>query len=83
MKKRFLGVVVLVIWSAVLPAPVRAHHGDAGRYIADVTTLTGTVAQFVMVNPHAFIVLDIIENGTTTRWTAELNGPQGMEKSFG
>ena len=83
MKKSFLGAVALGVWSFLLPGAVRAHHGDAGRYIAEVTSLTGTVAQFVMVNPHAFIVLDVTENGTTTRWTGELNGPQGMVKSFG
>ena len=83
MKKSVLCAVVLGVWSFLLPGAVRAHHGDAGRYIAEVTSLTGTVAQFVMVNPHAFIVLDVTENGTTTRWTGELNGPQGLAKSFG
>ena len=83
MKKRFLCAVVLGVWFFVLPGPVRAHHGDAGRYIAEVTSLTGTVVQFVMVNPHAFIVLDVTGNGTTTRWTAEMNGPQGLANSFG
>ncbi|MBF8300789.1 MAG: hypothetical protein HW394_1159 [Acidobacteria bacterium] len=83
MKKRFLCAVVLGVWSFVLPGPVRAHHGDAGRYIAEVTSLTGTVVQFVMVNPHAFIVLDVTENGETTRWTAELNGPQALARDFG
>jgi len=83
MKKSLLCAVVLGVWSFVLPGSVRAHHGDAGRYIAEVTSLTGTVVQFVMVNPHAFIVLDVTENGTTTRWTAEMNGPQGLAKSFG
>ena len=83
MKKSFLCAVVLGVWSFVLPGSVLAHHGDAGRYIAEVTSLTGTVVQFVMVNPHAFIVLDVTENGTTTRWTAEMNGPQSLAKSFG
>jgi len=83
MKKSFCCAVVLGVCSFVLPGSVLAHHGDAGRYISEVTSLTGTVVQFVMVNPHAFIVLDVTENGTTTRWTAEMNGPQGLAKSFG
>jgi hypothetical protein len=83
MKKSFLCAVVLGVWSFVLSGSVLAHHGDAGRYIAEVTSLTGTVVQFVMVNPHAFIVLDVTENDTTTRWTAEMSGPQGLAKSFG
>jgi hypothetical protein len=41
------------------------------------------VVQFVLVNPHSFILLDVTENGTTTTWTAELDGPQGLAKEFG
>lgn len=78
-----VGGVVLGLWSFVLPGSVRAHHGDAGRYIAEVTSLTGTVVQFVMVNPHAFIVFDVTESGKTTRWTAEMNGPESLAKNFG
>jgi len=83
MKKIFVCAVVLGVWSLVLSGPARAHHGDAGRYVEEVTSLTGTVVQFVMVNPHAFIVLDVTENGTTTRWTAEMGGPQALAKDFG
>jgi hypothetical protein len=83
MRKTCFGVMVLGVWSVVLPGFVKAHHGDAGRYIADVTSVTGTVAQFVMVNPHAFVVLDVAEDGKTTRWTGELNAPENLTKNFG
>jgi hypothetical protein len=37
----------------------------------------------VLVNPHAFILLDVTEDGKTTRWTAEMSGPQALAKDFG
>jgi len=39
--------------------------------------------QLVMVNPHALIVFDVNDGGKTTRWTAELGGPQQLIKQFG
>ena len=39
--------------------------------------------QLVMVNPHALIVVDVNDGGKTTRWTAELGGPQQLIKQFG
>jgi len=83
MKKSFLCAVVLGVGSLVLPGSAWAHHGDAGRYTEEVSTLTGTLVQLVMVNPHALIMLDVTENDTTTRWTAELGGPQQLAKQFG
>jgi len=35
------------------------------------------------VNPHALIVFDVNDGGKTTRWTAELGGPQQLIKQFG
>ena len=83
MKKRFFFAVVLGVGSLVLPGSAWAHHGDAGRYNEEVVTLTGTLVQLVLVSPHAMILLDVTENGTTTRWTAELGGPQQLTKQFG
>jgi hypothetical protein len=59
-----------------------AHHGDADRYNAEVMTVTGTVVDLQMVNPHALIVLDVEEGGKTVRWQAELGAPQQVIKEF-
>jgi len=82
MKKRVLCVAALVI-SCLIPVAVSAHHGDAGRYNEETVTLKGTVVQLVMVNPHALIIFDVNEGGKSTRWTAELGGPQQLIKQFG
>ena len=58
----------------VLSGTARAHHGDAGRYIEDVMTITGTVVELQMTNPHAHIVFDAADpkaEGKVVRWQAE------------
>jgi hypothetical protein len=73
-------VAVVVLASS---ANVPAHHGDADRYNQEVVTVTGTVVDVQMVNPHAHLVLDVVEGGKTVRWQAELGGPQQLVKQFG
>src|SRR6185437_622282 len=80
--KTILGAVVLAV-ATLIPSYAWAHHGDAGRYNDETVTLKGTVVQLVMVNPHALIVFDVNDGGKTTRWTAELGGPQQLIKQFG
>jgi len=72
--------VVLVSAFVVLgtAVPLRAHHGDAGRYDEEVITVSGTVVALQMVNPHTHIIFDVVENGKTVRWQAELGTPQHM-----
>ena len=82
MKKSFLCAVAIAV-AALIPGSAWAHHGDAGRYNEDTVTLKGTVVQLVMVNPHALIIFDVNDAGKTTRWTAEMGGPQQLIKQFG
>ena len=79
MQKVLAAAVVLF----VSIAPLRAHHGDAGRYDEDVITVTGTVVAVQMVNPHSHIIFDVVKGGKTVRWNAELGQPQQLIKQFG
>ena len=72
MTKKVLFGVCLAIGSLVLSGPVRAHHGDADRYVQQVISVTGTVVEVQMVNPHAHIMFDVTEGDKTVRWQAEL-----------
>jgi ATP phosphoribosyltransferase len=67
----------------LLPAasPARAHHGDADRYNQEVITVTGTVVEVQMVNPHAHIVLDVVEAGKTVRCRPSLVVPSSSSNS--
>jgi hypothetical protein len=79
MLRGFALVLILLLAAASLGA----HHGDAGRYDEDVITITGTVVALQMVNPHTHIVFDVVENGKTVRWQAELGTPQQLIQQFG
>jgi hypothetical protein len=77
-------VPALVAAALVLSAnSARGHHGDAGRYTQDVITVTGTVVNLQMVNPHSHIIFDVVEGAKTVRWQAELGTPQQLTKQFG
>jgi hypothetical protein len=68
----------------LISVPLFAHHGDAGRYEENVVTLTGTVVEVQLTDPHSIIVLDVPgEKGGTVRWQAELNGRNSLAKTFG
>ena len=76
-------VLVAALVSLGIRVPLRAHHGDAGRYDEEVITVTGTVVAVQMVNPHSHIIFDVVQNGKTVRWNAELGQPQQLIKQFG
>jgi hypothetical protein len=54
-------------------APALAHHAAAVFYHIDrEITLSGTVTEFRMGNPHARIYFDVVaEDGSTSNWMAE------------
>ena len=60
----------------ILAAPAFAHHGDAGRYEDALTTVTGTVVELQLINPHTILIVDAPDkNGKTVRWRGELGAP--------
>jgi hypothetical protein len=83
MNRRLLVAMSVTIGMFAWPGHAGAHHGDADRYNQEVITISGTVVDVQMVNPHARIVLDVVEDGKTVRWQAELGGPQQLIKQFG
>ena len=73
----FAGCVTVVL--LILSGSIRAHHGDAGRYIEEVTDITGTVVETRLINPHAILVVDVVDaSGKKVRWQAEMGGAQGL-----
>jgi hypothetical protein len=83
MNRALLIAMSVTVGIFVSSSQAGAHHGDADRYNQEVITVTGTVVDVQMVNPHARIVMDVEEGGKTVRWQAELGGPQQLIKQFG
>ena len=79
MRKSSFLVVTVATAALALSGSVSAHHGDAGRYIEEVITITGTVVETQLINPHAILVFDVADpSGKNVRWQAELGGAQAM-----
>ena len=71
------GRVVIVLAAAVLlSAPLSAHHGGAAFDTGKKVTLKGTVTQWIYMNPHCLISLDVKgEDGKVVQWVAETQAP--------
>ena len=76
-------IVLSLVGILAVTGAADAHHGDADRYNDNVVTVTGTIVELQMINPHAIIVFDVERDGKKVRWQAELGGPQGLQKQFG
>jgi hypothetical protein len=81
-KKSSFAAVGVMAAALTLSGSAWAHHGDAGRYIEEVITITGTVVETQLINPHAILVFDVADpSGKNVRWQAELGGAQGLIRS--
>ena len=82
MKSTLMGFTALAVVLSV--APLMAHHGDAGRYQDEVTTVTGTVVVLQLVNPHSSIIFEVEDDeGNVVRWQAEVGSPRQLAANFG
>jgi len=59
-----------------------AHHGFAGRYDeANPITITGTVVELQMINPHSQLIFEAKgPKGEVQRWHAELGGANAIRR---
>lgn len=68
----------------VLAGAASAHHGDAGRFEDDVTTITGSVVALQLINPHASILMSVSsDSGAPVTWHVEMEAPQRLQREFG
>lgn len=52
------------------------HHGSAGYDLNTRITLTGVITAVELVNPHAFVYIDVKnDKGTVEHWALEGNPP--------
>ena len=73
MRGRF--VIVLAV-GVLMSVPLSAHHGGAAFDNGKKVTLKGTVTQWVYMNPHCLISLDVKgEDGKVVNWVIETQAP--------
>jgi hypothetical protein len=78
--QRFLASLAIML--AVLMTKTVAHHSIAMFDNLNPTTLTGTVKEFIWINPHGRLVIDVkerrngkgeVESTTPEEWSVELH----------
>ncbi len=53
-------------------SPASAHHGYAAYDMTQTLTLSGTVTEVVLANPHSSLAFDVKDDqGNVTRWAIE------------
>jgi hypothetical protein len=70
-------VALLVLAGALLPGMTAyAHHSQAAQYdTSQQVKIEGTLVQFQLRNPHAFVQIEAPdENGKLVRWSIEWGG---------
>lgn len=82
MKKQFVAIAACGLLGVA--GSVLAHHGDAGRFEDEVTTITGSVVALQLINPHASILISVPDdNGSPVTWHVEMEAPQRLQREFG
>jgi len=78
--KHKTAIILAVIASFVLiPGLALAHHGQASYNLKESVTVTGTVTDFQLLNPHSIVYLDVkAANGEVQKWQGEMTSPNRL-----
>ena len=75
----------LILSTMVLMAGLtaNAHHSSAPHFDANKTvSIEGVVTEFKLVNPHAWLYLDVEdENGTVHNWNCEMTAASALRRN--
>jgi hypothetical protein len=79
-----MGYIKLAIFLAILltfslSLSMQAHHGYAAYDLAKTVTLTGTVSDVLLGNPHSSVGFDVKdEKGNPSRWSFEFGNLRSL-----
>lgn len=66
----------------IVALPASAHHGLANFNLNVDITVTGTIREIALINPHSWVYLDVInDDGSTSEWKCELRGGTVLRRS--
>jgi len=70
---------MLLITILMLISQASAHHSTQGIYKDEPIEVTGTVIEWVFVNPHPFLTIEVIaESGEAQEWDVSFGGPAAV-----
>jgi hypothetical protein len=74
--KNLLLTLTAFVCFLLVSAPLAAHHGVANYETDKVTSVKGTVTEFLFINPHVQISIEAKnDKGETEKWTGEGMSP--------
>ena len=78
MRKRAGIVSLMVLGSLAASIPLLAHHGNAA-FDSKLTTVTGTVTDYIWSNPHVWVKIDAKDaSGNIAHWIVEAQNTVSM-----
>jgi hypothetical protein len=85
MRNKLPVILLAAVGILMISVPTFSHHSSGGAYSPDVTkTVSGTVKQWLFVNPHVAVAVDVRdEAGNVVTWRAQFGSPNAVGKSFG
>jgi hypothetical protein len=71
---------VAAAWFLLAASAAHAHHSFAAEYDANQPiTLQGQIARIDLVNPHAWLYLEVKDaEGKVVRWNVEMGAPNNL-----
>jgi hypothetical protein len=81
MKKRLLAVSAVAAGLFVVSVPALAHHSNSIYDQTREITLTGTVTEFRLTNPHIQILFDVKgDQGNIAHWSSIGDNPVNLRR---
>lgn len=73
-------LTLIALCALAAPQPGTAHHSFAAEYDANrPITLRGSVTRIDLINPHAWLYVDVQDaDGKTARWNIEMGAPNSL-----
>ena len=79
MRNALLATGCVFVCLFLLSGPVLAHHGGGAYDAAHPLTMTGTVKEFLFIQPHPLITLEVKDDqGAVTEWSVEMTAPNHL-----
>jgi hypothetical protein len=79
MKKSLAASSLVMIGLLTVSVPLFAHHGNASYGNAKQLTVKGTVTEWVWLNPHTLLKIDVKDDrGEVVNWVVEWSAPSSL-----
>jgi uncharacterized protein DUF6152 len=79
MRNALLAAIFVAVCLLLYSGPALAHHGGGAYDQAHPVTMTGTVKEFLFIQPHPLITLAVKDDqGSVTEWSVEMTAPNHL-----